>query len=45
MAKTKAFRDPSADVRSRPGAAAEIDTHKRAIVVAVRRNELRKQRG
>ena len=45
MAKTEAFRDLSADVRSRPGAAAEINTRKRAIVAAVRRNELRKQRG
>lgn len=45
MAKTKAFRDLSADVRSRPGAAAEIDAHKRGIVAALRRNEPRKQRG
>jgi DNA-binding XRE family transcriptional regulator len=35
----------SAEVRKRPGAAEEIDAHKRAIVAAVRLNELRKQRG
>ena len=45
MAKTKAFSDLSAEVRRRPGAADEIDARKRAIVAAVRLNELRKQRG
>ncbi len=45
MAKTKAFSDLSAEVRKRPGAAAEIDARKRAIIAAVRLNELRKQRG
>lgn len=46
MAKTtKPFSDQSEEVRSRPGAAEEIDARKRAIVAAVRLNELRKQRG
>lgn len=41
----KAFSDLSDEVRKRPGAAEEIDARKRAIVAAVRLNELRKQRG
>ncbi|MGB7686155.1 MAG: XRE family transcriptional regulator, partial [Solirubrobacterales bacterium] len=41
----KAFSDLSDEVRKRPGAAAEIDARKRAIVAAVRLNELRQQRG
>jgi len=46
MAKTtKPFGDLSEEVRSRPGAAEEIDVRKNAIVAAVRLNELRKQRG
>lgn len=45
MAKTKDFSDLSAEVRKRPGAAEEIDARKRAIIAAVRLNELRKQRG
>jgi predicted XRE-type DNA-binding protein len=46
MAKTtKPFSDLSDEVRKRPGAAEEIDARKRAIVAAVRLNELRKQRG
>lgn len=45
MAKTKAFSDLSAEVWERPGAAEEIDGRKRAIIAAVRLNELRKQRG
>ncbi len=45
MPKTKPFGELSGEVRSRPGAAKEIDARKRAIVAAVRLNELRKQRG
>jgi DNA-binding Xre family transcriptional regulator len=46
MAKTtKPFSDLSEEVRKRPGAAEEIDARKRAIVAAVRLNELRQQRG
>lgn len=46
MAKTtKPFSDLSEEVRSRPGAAEEIDVRKNAIIAAVRLNELRKQRG
>jgi DNA-binding XRE family transcriptional regulator len=45
MSKTKPFGELSEEVRSRPGAAQEIDARKRAIVAAVRLNELRKQRG
>ena len=46
MAKTtKPFSDLSEEVRSRPGAADEIDVRKNAIIAAVRLNELRKQRG
>ncbi len=46
MAKTtKPFSDLSEEVRSRPGAADEIDVRKNAIITAVRLNELRKQRG
>lgn len=45
MAKSKPFGELSEEVRSRPGAAEEIDARKRAIVAAVRLNELRKQRG
>ena len=41
----KAFSDLSDEVRKRPGAAEEIDARKRAIIAAVRLNELRKQRG
>lgn len=45
MSKPKPFGELSEEVRSRPGAAEEIDARKRAIVAAVRLNELRKQRG
>ena len=45
MPKPKPFGELSEKVRSRPGAAEEIDARKRAIVAAVRLNELRKQRG
>jgi DNA-binding Xre family transcriptional regulator len=43
--RSKAFSDLSEEVRKRPGAAAEIDARKRAIVAAVRLNELRQHRG
>jgi predicted transcriptional regulator len=43
--RSKAFSDLSEEVRKRPGAAEEIDARKRAIIAAVRLNELRKQRG
>jgi DNA-binding XRE family transcriptional regulator len=46
MAKTtKPFSDLSDEVRKRPGAAAEIDARKRAIIAAVRLAELREQMG
>ena len=45
MSKPKPFGELSEEVRSRPDAAEEIDARKRAIVAAVRLNELRKQRG
>jgi hypothetical protein len=45
MSKPKPFGELSEEIRSRPGAAEEIDARKRAIVAAVRLNELRKQRG
>ncbi|HKI65992.1 MAG TPA: XRE family transcriptional regulator [Solirubrobacterales bacterium] len=41
----KPFSELSKEVRKRPGAAAEIDARKRAIVSAVRLAELRKQIG
>ncbi len=43
--RSKAFNDLSAEVRKRPGAAAEIDARKRAIIAAVRLAELREQMG
>jgi transcriptional regulator with XRE-family HTH domain len=43
--QSKPFSDLSDEVRKRPGAAEEIDARKRAIIAAVRLNELRKQRG
>jgi transcriptional regulator with XRE-family HTH domain len=45
MSKPKPFGELSEEVRSRPGAAEEIDARKRAIIAAVRLNELRRQRG
>jgi DNA-binding Xre family transcriptional regulator len=45
MPKPRPFGELSEEVRSRPGAADEIDARKRAIVAAVQLNELRKQRG
>ena len=45
MSRPRPFGELSEEVRSRPGAAEEIDARKRAIVAAVRLNELRKQRG
>lgn len=46
MAKsTKPFSELSKEVRKRPGAAAEIDARKRAIVAAVRLAELREHIG
>lgn len=45
MSKPRPFGELSEEVRSRPGAADEIDARKRAMVAAVRLNELRKQRG
>jgi len=43
--KRKPFSELSKEVRKRPGAAAEIDARKRAIVSAVRLSELREQIG
>lgn len=43
--KRKPFSELSKEVRKRPGAAAEIDARKRAIVSAVRLAELRQQIG
>lgn len=43
--KKKPFSELSKEVRKRPGAAAEIDARKRAIVSAVRLAELRQQIG
>lgn len=43
--RSKAFSDLSAEVRKRPGAAAEIDARKHAIIAAVRLAELREQMG
>jgi len=43
--KRKPFSELSKEVRKRPGAAAEIDSRKRAIVAAVRLAELREQIG
>lgn len=45
VASVEAFSDLSDEVRKRPGAAEEIDARKRAIIAAVRLNELRKQCG
>lgn len=43
--KSKPFSELSKEVRKRPGAAAEIDARRDAIVAAVRLAELRKQIG
>lgn len=45
MSKPKPFGELSEEVRSRLGAAEEIDARRRAIIAAVRLNELRRQRG
>jgi len=44
MAVSKKFKELSEEVRSRPGAAEEIEARKRGIIAAVRLNELRQQR-
>lgn len=36
MQERKAFSELSKEVRERPGAAQEVDAHKRAIIAAVR---------
>jgi DNA-binding XRE family transcriptional regulator len=43
--QNRPFSDLSEEVRKRPGAAAEIDARRRAIIAAVRLAELREQMG